>query len=111
LLRSTPATPPPPTPRYSYTPVFYPDSTDPLTAMTVSLAPSEERTGIDIHMQFRPMSRIEGTVVGVDGSPQRAQMQLARRNRVEALNSTRFWGTSPEGTFTTGSIGPGAPLV
>jgi hypothetical protein len=105
--RSTPATPPPPAPRYSYTPVFYPDSTDPLTAMTVALAPSEERAGIDIHMQFRAMSRIEGTVVGADGSPQRAQMQLVRRNRVEALNSTRVWGTSPDGTFTTGSIGPG----
>jgi len=105
--RSTPAAPPPPAPRYSFTPVFYPDSTDPLTAMSVTLAPSEERTGIDIRMQFRPMSRIEGTVVGADGSPQRAQMQLARRNRVEALNSTRFWGTSPDGTFTTGSVGPG----
>jgi hypothetical protein len=106
-IRSTPAPPSPPAPRYSFTPVFYPDSTDPLTAMTIPLGASEERDGIDIHMQFRPMSRIEGIVLAADGSPQNAQMQLARRNRVEALNSTRFWGTSPDGRFTTGSIGPG----
>jgi protocatechuate 3,4-dioxygenase beta subunit len=107
LLRATPATPPPPAPRYSYTPVFYPDSTDPLAAMTIPLAAGEERDHVDIHMQFRPMSRIEGIVLSADGSPQRAEMQLARRNRVEALNSTMFWGTSPDGRFTTGSVGPG----
>ena len=36
---------------------------------TVTLGPAEERTGIDMMMQFVPTARVQGIVTGADGQP------------------------------------------
>jgi protocatechuate 3,4-dioxygenase beta subunit len=93
-------------PTYNFTPVFYPSAVDPLAAVVMPIAAGEERDGVDIHMQFRPMSRIDGVVVGPDGPVAQARMGLFRRSRVQALNSTSFWASKPDGTFSTASLPP-----
>lgn len=92
---------------YNYSPVYYPDATDPMAAATVTVKSGEERDGIDLHMRLIALSRIEGTVVGPAGPVPNVGMVLDRRSRVTALNSATFWGTRPDGTFTTASLTPG----
>jgi hypothetical protein len=107
-----PAAPPPAPPSspftYNYTRVFLPDSIDPLAATTVQLAAGDEREGLDLHMQLRPMSKIEGVVMGPDGPPSTfVELMLFRRNRVQALTSTMVWSAGRDGRFTSVSLGPG----
>jgi hypothetical protein len=58
----TPAPAPPADPPYSFAPVFYPSTSDPLAATVVALAAGEERDGIDLRMQFVPTFKIAGVV-------------------------------------------------
>jgi hypothetical protein len=94
--------------RYNYAPVFAPGVTDPLTAATWTLAAGEERTGIDVRMQFQPRAGIEGVIIAPGGAPstERARLSLSRRNRVNALNSTRVFGSGPDGKFTATALSP-----
>jgi protocatechuate 3,4-dioxygenase beta subunit len=97
----------PPEANYNYTRVFMPDSIDPMTAVTVQLGAAEERDALDVHMQFRAVSKIEGTVVGPDGPANRARMEAWTRGRVEALNTGTVWSSGEDGRFTSRSLGPG----
>jgi hypothetical protein len=92
--------------RFNYSPVFYPDTVDPLTAVTVALGAGDERSGLDIRMQFRPMSFVEGVVVGPDGPAASTRIGLQRRSSVQATNVTQSWGTDPDGRFRSTSLGP-----
>lgn len=91
----------------NYTPVFYPDSLDPLAAMTLLLKAGEQRESVDIGMQLRPMSKIEGQVIAPDNVKGGVEMILSRRNRVQALNSTTFWPPTADEHFVSSSLGPG----
>jgi hypothetical protein len=55
--------PAPEPPLYNYSPVFSPGVLDPMSADTFTLKSGEERTGVDLRMQFQPTSRVEGTIV------------------------------------------------
>lgn len=104
----TPApVPPAEPPSYSYSPVFFPSTTDPMAATTIALAAGQERDGVDLRMQMVPMFKIAGVVLGLDGLPRDARMMLFRRSRVDALNSTTYWSTEPGGRFATPSLAPG----
>lgn len=72
---------PAPSPTFAYSPVYHPDTVDPLLARTFTLAAGEERTGVDLRMQMRPMSRIEATVVDPSGQPVNAQVSLQMPGR------------------------------
>jgi hypothetical protein len=48
-----------------YAPVYYPGTTAPAGAQTISLGPGEEKAGIDFQYQVVPIARIEGLVTGV----------------------------------------------
>jgi protocatechuate 3,4-dioxygenase beta subunit len=52
-----------------YAPVFYPGSSDPATATTVTLAKGEERDGVDFSLLPVALARIEGTLVDASGRP------------------------------------------
>lgn len=106
-----PVQPAPEPPRYNYGPVFTPGVGDPLTADTFLLAPGEVREGIDLRMQFEPMSRIEGTVVNPSGSAASSRLSIIRRSPVQALNSTSVRGTGADGRFVSGSLSPGPYTV
>jgi Carboxypeptidase regulatory-like domain len=73
---------------YDYSSVFYPNSIDPMEASTVTLAAGEERDGLNIQMQFRPMGRIVATISGPEGMLPRVEFSVHRRSRVSALNTT-----------------------
>jgi Carboxypeptidase regulatory-like domain len=94
--------------RYNYAPVFAPGVTDPLTAATWTLAAGEERTGIDVRMQVQARAGIEGIVIAPGGTPStdRARLSLSRRNRLNALNSTRVFSSGPDGRFTATALTP-----
>jgi hypothetical protein len=87
--------------------VFHPDAIDPLAAATVRVSAGDEREGLDIHMQFRPMSRIEGVVTGPDGPIAGVELTLNRRSGVDALNMTTISFLGPDGKFSTRSLAPG----
>ena len=62
--------PPPAPPRPTgYVATLFPGTTDPSSATAITLAPGEERLGIDITLQTVPVSRITGRVIGVNGNP------------------------------------------
>ena len=94
--------------RYNYAPVFAPGVIDPLTAATWTLAAGEERTGIDVRMQFQARAGIEGTVILPGGNPSGSftRLSLSRRNRLQGLNSTRVFGAAPDGRFTATGLSP-----
>jgi hypothetical protein len=90
-----------------YSPVFMPDSVDPMRAATVQLAAGEEKLNLDLHMQFAPMSKIEGVIVDDTGPVQGASFQIARQSVVQALNSMSVYPSLPNGKFTSDGLGPG----
>jgi protocatechuate 3,4-dioxygenase beta subunit len=92
---------------YNFARVYFPDALDPLAAATIHLSSGEDRDGVDLHMQLRPMSKIEGTIASVGADAGSIEMVLARRSRVGALSSTTFWSAKSDGTFATQSLGPG----
>jgi hypothetical protein len=104
---SRPAT----TPTYNYAKVFHPGSIDPMTATTVQLAAGEERSGVDLHMQFRPMSHLVVLVTGPEGAVGGARISIARTSKVAALNTTSVSGIPPSGRYESHSLSPGDYLV
>jgi Carboxypeptidase regulatory-like domain len=102
-----PAEPPGDTPRFNYSPVFSPGSTDPLAAATVTLGAGDEQRGVDLRMQFQPTSRINGTIVNPAGSPVMTQLMFTRQSPVKALNTTQVRPSQPDGRFTIDSVSPG----
>ncbi len=100
---SRPAT----TAAYNYAKVFHPGTIDPMTATTVQLAAAEERSGVDLHMQFRPMSHLVVLVTGPEGAVKGARLTLARTSKVSALNTTTVSGVPADGRYESQSLGPG----
>ena len=107
---SSPTTPPAPAvapPRFGYAPSYLGGTTDPLAATTLTLGPGDVRENVDLHVQFEPMSRIEGAIVAPDGTPVAgASVVLFRHNKV-GPRPTTFFGAGPTGLFTTASLAPG----
>jgi len=100
-------TPPPEPTRYNYAPVFSPGVLDPLAADTFVLKAGEERTGVNLQMQFQPASRIEGRIVDSRGAPIAVQLSLTRRSPVRALNSSQVRPGQSGSQFTFASLSPG----
>jgi protocatechuate 3,4-dioxygenase beta subunit len=107
VARPTPTAGPLASPLSGYVPIFHPSATDPLVAQTVELGAGEERGGLDIRMQRQPTPTLEAKVLGPDGPVGRAEFRLARRSRVEALNSSRVGWTQPDGQVVLGTLAPG----
>jgi len=104
---SPPPTKPPAAAHYSYAATYITSTVDPLAAETLTLGPGDVRDGVDLHMQFQPMSHIEGIVTGPNGSPaNNVGMVLFRHNRV-GPRPTTFWGAEADGHFTSRSLAPG----
>ena len=104
-------TPTPEPPRYNYSPVFSPGVLDPMSADTFTLKAGEERTGVDLRMQFQPTARVEGTIVDPRGVPISVQLGLTRRSPVKALNTTQVIPGQTGSRFTYRSLSPGLYTV
>lgn len=97
----------PAAPVSGYVPIFYPSATDPLMAQSVELKAGEERVGLDIQMQRLPAPTLQATIVGPEGSVERAEYRFARRSAVQALNSTRVGWVQAHGRIEFGNVSAG----
>ena len=60
----------PPTGRLSaYATTAYPGTTDPYAAVPITIGRGEERAGVNFTLHYAQVSRVAGTVVGLDGKP------------------------------------------
>jgi hypothetical protein len=92
--------------RYNYSPVFSPGVVDPFAAGVYTLEPGEMRTGVDLRMQFQPMSSVEATITAPDGTTPSPRMSLSRRNIPDAQNTITVSGAT-DGRYRSGSLSPG----
>ena len=91
--------------RSNFAPSFAPGVVDPLAAGVHSLGAGEMKTGVDLRMQFQPMSSLDAQIMNPDGSTSSSRIALMRRLRVEALNTTQV--TSATDRYRSGSLSPG----
>jgi hypothetical protein len=76
-LAAAPAPAPRPAQAIAYTPVYYPGTIDMNSAVLVTLAAGQERSGLDFGLQLITTARIEGTVVDPDGqTPQNVTLNI-----------------------------------
>jgi hypothetical protein len=65
---------------------------------------------MDIHMQFRPMSRLEVTLSGPEGLPP-ARISIWRANKVQAMNSGSVSAIPVNGRYELASLSPDRYIV
>jgi carboxypeptidase family protein len=86
--------------------VFYPASTDVGRAARVPLRAGEERSGIDIQLQYVPLATISGMVsTGSGWNP--ANLTMARTDEVWGFDPVRTARADADGRFTFSSVTPG----
>ncbi len=96
----------------AYAPVYYPGTTSAGSAIAVPLGVGEERAAVDFQLQLVPTAKIEGSVMGMDGTvPQGVQISLIPADqgdmpRVPGVGNTT---TRPgaDGRFTIANVTPG----
>lgn len=97
----------------AYAPVYYPGTTMPSGATTVTLAVGDERMGVDFQLRLVQTARITGTITGPDGTlPPGTQVGLAAIDPAgnmpnipgAGINTTRADNT---GQFVFSGIAPG----
>jgi len=96
----------------AYAPVYYPGTTMPSGAATVTLGIGEERAGVDFQLQLVATAKVSGLVQSADGTlPQGTQIRLMRADQAGtpmvpgAGASTGRVG--PDGRFTLNGVTPG----
>ena len=99
----------------TYAPMFYPGTSTASQATVISIAPGDERTGIDFPVSLVPTARVEGTVVDPEGA-------VAANSSVNLITSEismpglgfetfRIGRTTAEGRFTFAGVIPGKYTV
>ena len=88
------AAPQPQPPRFNFPPTIIPGVLDPMSASTVALGPGESRDGVDLRMQFVPMSEIVGTITSTYPEALQVRLEIGRRSPIQALNSGSVRGAS-----------------
>jgi hypothetical protein len=103
--------------RVNYAPVFHPGATDIRAAATIALGLSEERTGVDITLQFVPTATISGTITSTSGAlPQFLSVRLVPAGaHTDMLAGAGLRGsTTPpraDGTYTFSGVAPGTYTI
>jgi protocatechuate 3,4-dioxygenase beta subunit len=99
-----------------WAPVFYPGTTEFSQATPIRVAVGEDRGGVDVQTRLVSTSRVEGTVIGLDGAPAPGQpVQLVSANIATAPEIAGFLSadttTDRQGRFVLNSIAPGSYSV
>lgn len=96
-------------PSTGYAPVYYPGTTSPASAVTVSVGASEEKSGIDFHYVVVPVARIEGvvTVAGSGALPGNVQVSLVNAGFDVPGISPGNTRVDQRGTFRFSNVPPG----
>ena len=105
--RSDYATEPPG--RVAFAPVFYPGTTRASQARLIAVGPGEERTAIDVELEYVPVARIGGTVIGAGGAGSQAYVRLVPdpQETLAGQGGFRAITTSPDGSFAFDNVPPG----
>jgi protocatechuate 3,4-dioxygenase beta subunit len=96
----------------AYAPVYYPGTTSPSGAATVTIGVGEERAGIDFQLQLVQTAKIEGRIQGPDGTPvQETRLALVSADRagvpsIPGVNSNMA-RVDREGKFSFTNVTPG----
>jgi hypothetical protein len=96
----------------AYAPVYYPGTTSPVSATSVTLGVGDERSGVDFQLQLVPTSRVDGMVIGPDGNiPPGTQISLVPSDQggmpqIPGLNASAS-RSMQNGRFTFNGVSPG----
>lgn len=96
----------------AYAPVYFPGTTSPSSATTVTLGTGEERAGVDFQLQLVSTAKLDGIVANPDGTvPANTNVVLVASDRAGSIsipglgsNSTR---TNAAGQFSLRNVAPG----
>ncbi len=94
----------------TYAPTFYPNSTTLARATKITIAPGDDKTGVDMNLQLVRAARVSGTVVGAPGPVQAATMKLVPEADADAgvsLFSLSPMLVQPDGRFDFTTVPPG----
>ncbi len=93
--------------RTALAPVYYPGTTDPASATTITLGAGEERTGVDIALQLVPVATVQGLIVEPDGqAPASADVTMTRSGPL-VESETEYERSERGGRFTVSGLAPG----
>jgi hypothetical protein len=95
-------------PTSGYAPVFYPGTTMSNTATSVTIAPAEEKTGIDVQLQLVALGTITGTIVGDPKTILASSVQLSDANSGLPGIGARTASPDATGKFTFAGVAPGS---
>jgi hypothetical protein len=98
--------PPAALPRVGFAPSFYPGVSDPARAVPVSVAAGEERTGVDISMEFVPVARVDGVILDADGKPA-SVVQATLTDAMPVPRPVISVRPGPDGRFSLTGLSPG----
>jgi len=94
-------------------PIYYPNTPDIASARVITIGPGEERSGIDLVMEYVPTSRLTGKVFDADGQPRPGvTVRLTGKTGSSLVDMVgalvgRGGRTDDEGTFTIDGVTPG----
>lgn len=86
--------------------VFYPTGTDPTRAPRISVRPGEERTGIDVQLEYVPLATISG-IASLPAGFGPARIALTRLDELARFPSGPVTSADSQGRFTFQSVPPG----
>lgn len=91
-----------------YAPVYYPGTTSPSSAGTVTLAPGEEKGSVDFQYQVVPIARVEGIVTSTAPQPV-SNTQVSLVNTAFAVPGISPGSARPDaqGAFRIPNVPPG----
>jgi len=99
-------------PAPGYAPTFYPSAASPAGATSVTVNAGEEKTGVDIPVQYIRAGNIQGTVVGQSAQPGAIQVWAVPDDPVMVASmGTPSARTGPDGKFTLRNVQPGQYTV
>jgi len=91
-----------------YAPVFYPGTTQPASATTLTLGVSEERPAVDLALQLVPLVRVTGIVSGAAGQAGSIPVTLTPVGSPVPFPGPRTTRLAADGTFTFTGVAPGS---
>jgi protocatechuate 3,4-dioxygenase beta subunit len=98
----------PDAPSTGYAQVFFPGTTALSQAGSTTLAPGEERSGLDFQLQRVPVARIEGLIVNSTGQPvQNVQVTLIDLSQAVAGAGNQSGRADNDGRFRFSNVAPG----
>ena len=109
----TAATAPQPGRTVALAPVFYPGTTHASQARLVRLGPGEERSNVDVPVDYVPVARIAGSVIATGAAGTRGFVRLvpATENGLVDQSAFRNAATDADGMFAFDRVTPGRYLV